>query len=276
MRKVAVLGPRGTNGHEVARRIINTSDSDVVFCARNESILETCVQDSCVGVVPIENSSKGLVEDVIGFWLRNMENELPITVVGEAHMPIAHALLVSKDCPGIEAIRVVKSHPQALAQCSRFINERNLHALPASSTAQAAQEIVESGESDTAAIASVFAAEVYGLSVAQPHIENHSGNTTRFHILGRETPTVTGKDRTAVIFELPDRTLALASVLSPIGYLGANLSSIHSIPLGNPGEYAFYCEFNLHRDCVEGKKIVACMRELTKRMRVLGSYPQQK
>ena len=276
MKKIAVLGPQGTNGHEVARNVMHVMCEDIVFCKRNEDILELCARGECAGVVPIENSSRGLVREAVDFWMSHMDLPLPFSVMGEAQIPIAHSLLVSSKCADVRSVRVVKSHPQALGQCSKIIAELGAQTAPTSSTAEAAREVSVDNLSDTAAIASSFAAEVYGLVVARTKIQDHSGNATRFHILGSETPGVTGNDRTAVIFELPNRRGTLASVLIPIGSLGANLSSIHSIPLGNPGVYAFYAEFDLHQDSAEGRKILACMRTLCNRVRVLGSYPQEK
>lgn len=275
MKRVAVLGPKGTNGHEVARTVLKVEDDNIIFCVRNEEILETCMNEKVLGVVPVENASAGLVSEVVrGFWLRHIASDVPLQVVGEVQIPITHSLLVQNSCTDMRLVQTIKSHPQALAQCSKFLKEIGAQTLPASSTAAAAKEVMGESSPHLAAIASAFAAGIYGLSILRQHIEDYSGNATRFHILGHDSVPVTESDRTAVIFELPDEPRALVNVLWIIGSLNVNLSSIHSIPLGNPGVYAFYCEFDLHQDSDVGRKIIACMRELCKRMKVLGSYPQ--
>lgn len=273
--KVAVLGPRGTNTHEVARRKVNVREEDVVFCKRNEHIMERCRDEGYRGVVPIENSSEGYVREVVRFWLEHMEVLLPFSVVGETCWPISHALLLAREAKGdVSRIKVVRSHPQALGQCSKLIAELGVRTEAALSTAEAARELSENPSPETAVIASVFAAQEYGLTVACRDIQDYPNNATKFHVLGTELKPVTGNDKTTLLFEVPNRALSLASVLVPIGTLGGNLSSIHSIPLGDMGRFAFYVEMNLHKDSDEGRKALACLETLCVRVKVLGSYPQ--
>jgi len=272
--KIAVLGPKGTNGHEAAQKEFHPSEEDLFFCKRNADIFSTCIETQCIGVIPIENSTAGLVKEVVNFWRKNIESDLPISVIGEIRIPIRHSLLAHPNCSGLEMVSAVKSHPQALEQCSEIIAEHGWQALPALSTAAAAREVMETASAEVVAIASPFAGEVYGLNVLKNNGHNCATNETRFHIIGAEQSLLTGDDKTAVIFELKDIPGALAKITTLFWSYGVNLSSITSIPTGKLGVYAFYAEFDCHQKSEVGTEIIARMNWLCERMLVLGSYPK--
>ncbi|MFA6376628.1 MAG: prephenate dehydratase domain-containing protein [Candidatus Paceibacterota bacterium] len=271
-KKIAILGPKGTNGHEAAQNYFHPDDEELIFCKRNADIFSACIELRCVGVVPIENSTAGLVREVVNFWRKNIESELPIRVIGEIRISIRHSLLAHPNCSGLKMVNAVKSHPQALEQCSEIIAEHGWRALPALSTAAAAREVMETASAEVAAIASPFAGEVYGLKVLKNNGHNCATNETRFHIIGTEHSLPSGNDKTAVIFELKDIPGALAKITTLFWTYGVNLSSIISIPTGKLGVYAFYAEFDCHQKSEVGAEIIARMNWLCEQMLVLGSY----
>lgn len=288
------LGPLGTNSHEVAMIVrdwfVKKSSpysayvhTDVVLhpCESNTEVLLLASSKQCLGVVALENSTAGLVDETKRFWL-NRSNELkPLTtVIGEFQLPVQHCLLVHPSITAVSQLTAVMSHPHALAQCGNFFEtHKHLEKMTATSTAAAAKSVSERLDTVTiGVIGSKLAGEVYGLKILPEceHIEDSPDNTTHFHVLGPKGVYPTGNDRTAIIFETPDVSGALVDVLSAIRPGGVNLSSIHSIPLGTLGKFAFYCEFDRHQNDSDGRAILTRLETLTSRLIVLGSFPQAK
>ncbi|MBD3251093.1 hypothetical protein GF380_01305 [Candidatus Uhrbacteria bacterium] len=271
MKTIYALGPEGTNGHEAAAKVLVTMpDAELQFCDRNSMVLERAQSEDAYGVVPIENFSAGLVTEVVkDFW---MQGSATLHVIGEVELPIHHCLATRKDTD-LDRIKKILSHPQALQQCSTLLNEREWIRLPASSTAEAARLVSQDPDNgDTAVIASPFAAARYGLHILQDEIADHPGNATRFHVVGPNGLKPTGKDKTPIVFELPDVVGALLRVLQIIGGLGVNMSSLHSIPLGRQGSVAFYCELDCHAEDERGKPLLEGIRTFVPTLKVLGSY----
>lgn len=278
--KILALGPAGTHGHEAAKIIIGQKQwhegIEIEFCERNVEILKGVEQERCLGIAPIENTTAGLVTEVIkGYW---MKQQLPptIRVIAELTLPIEHHLLVHPSVQSLEQITDVVSHPQALQQCASNLDKLGIkRRRPSQSTAAAAAEITSLDSYKAhAALASRFAAEVYNLKVIQEHIEDIRGNQTRFHVLGHESVAPTGNDRTALLFRVIDKPRSLLNALWAISADDANMSSIHSIPLGLKGHYAFYCEFDCHLETPKGQGILNRLRTVADNIIVLGSFPQ--
>lgn len=279
MELVHVLGPFGSNGHYAAtqwvKRAMPEDGADYVFAGSNVGIIRQVAQGTAhdIGVVPIENATAGLVDQVIAYWLA--ADQSPVHVCGELLMPVTHALLVHPRQAEAPITRVM-SHPQALSQCARSLDERGIrHREPAESTSGAAQYVLDHPEESVAALASPLAAQYYGLHVVAPNLADSPDNATRFHIIRRHgaLPLVTGHDRTALIFWVEDRPKVLANVLWAIGTQDVNMSSLHSIPLGSSRRYAFYCEFDAHQDDERGSTILEIMGHLTTKITILGSFP---
>ena len=285
--KIITLGPAGTYGHEATEIALGWLRSEYVnpatigFVARNVEILNGVMQTHCLGVAPIENSTEGLVSEVIkGFWLRRADNVLraQVHVVGEVEIPIRHQLLVHPSISRTEELTAVASHTQALGQCKENLDQLGLMVRsPTNSTAAAAQSVAnDPAFRTTGAIASHFAGKVYSLKVLQKNLEDFPGNATRFHIVGpAPNRKITGNDRTALLFWVPNKPRSLLNALWSIGMEEVNISSIHSIPLGSRGQYAFYCEFDCHTETDVGRKILERMRTVVDRLFILGSYPQE-
>jgi prephenate dehydratase len=285
---ILALGPEGTNGHEAAQlaaKKFGWDNTEIVFCDRNVDLLKKLSsgdeEDSrrAMAVVPIENGQSGLVvETMHGFWLKQEDDSHLPKVIGEIRLPIEHCLLVK---PGtkFQNIKKVVSHPQALAQCAQYLEKNGLLVKePYASTAGAAKLVSES-DGTMAAIASVFAGEIYGLEILSRNIADYPENVTCFLVFVRpqDMPMVdkTVPDfsyNTAVVFWLKDEPGSLYHALGAINSAGSNMSSIHSIPLGQPGTYAFYAEFAGHASFGIGEAIVRLMRQSADKLIVLGSW----
>lgn len=289
------LGPAGTYSHEVAfeflseRFLVGGDENTIVpecsFTGSNFGSLEALSKEETPGsfaVVPIENSTEGLVADTRRFWIGLLRapsgvwaHRSTCRVVGEVHLPVVHCLAGLGTSGKIER---VFSHPQALGQCSGAIESLGARAEPTQSTAEAARLVAEMKDPSVAAICSRFAAERFGLGLIRGSVEDQKGNETRFHVVARSVnlPLIpTGSDRMALLFELEDRANALASALNMFGAHGVNLSTIHSVGLA-PRRYAFYVEAECHEEDRQGQRVLGCLRTLVVdgKLLVLGSYPR--
>lgn len=278
MQAIFALGPLGTNGHEAAKIAVESllpqEEIEISLVSTNLAILDNAKKNQAYGVVPVENSSAGLVDVIRDFWYTGKAGNT-LHVIGKIRLPIEHHLLIRKE-QDLATVNSVISHPQALAQCSEHLQQFGIsNRLPALSTAAAAEEIAYNRAApNTAAIASRLAAEIYGLSIAKERIEDFSGNVTFFYIVGPNSSTVTGNDQTAIIFRVPNKTGALLRVLNAISIYGeSNMNAIHSIPLGTSHEYAFYCEFEGHKDGELGNRILRLIRDVAESVTILGSFP---
>ena len=278
--KIYALGPAGTNGHEAACRVLQRSPAgsqpEIRFCDSHAEIFERVVTEECCAVVPIENSSAGLVEETKRFWLQlDMRSAIALHVIGEITLPIRHVLAVRRDL-STKPTQVL-SHPQALAQCREHLLRYELaNLLPTASTAGAGKLVAEDEKYATCgALVSPFAADIYRLWVLREHMEDHRGNSTRFHVLGRTACPPVGACRTAMLFWLKNAPRALMNAMWAIGVDGVNMTTIHSLPLGDSGRYAFYVEFDEHADTERGKNVMQRLETVVERLFLLGSYPRE-
>jgi chorismate mutase/prephenate dehydratase len=267
--KVAYLGPAATYTHQAALQqfgrmadFVAATTTDEIFAAVEGGRVE-------YGVVPVENSSEGVVSHTLDLFA-----DSPLTICAEVHVAIHHDLLSKSG--ELRDVRVVCSHPQALAQCRRWL-DTNLREVPQQtthSTALAAERAAR--EPDAAAIASPVAAEIYGLRVVAAGIEDHPDNTTRFLVIGREPPKKSARDVTSLLFSIKrDEVGALHRALEPFARQGVNLTRIESRPTRvRRWEYVFFCDFEGH---VDDDRVRAAIDELRPRcdfVKVLGSYPR--
>lgn len=228
------------------------------------------------GVLPLENSLAGTVGDALDALADGA-----LRVVGEVLLPVRHQLLVR---PGTDlgAIRRVRSHWQALAQCERYLARHGWEVVPAADTAGAARELAADGDDSTAAIASRRAGERYGLDVAAADIQDADHNMTRFAILAREGGSVraagplapSGNEReTLLTFETGHRPGDLYRALGVLAEAGINLSRIESRPSGaGPWRYRFLVQVAGDAEAEPLRSAVIGLREHTSSMRVLGSF----
>ncbi len=220
------------------------------------------------GVVPIENSNEGVVTHSLDAFARTK-----LRICGEVSMPVHHHLLT----PGgtaLDDVAVVRAHPQALAQCSAWLEQHLPHAdrQEASSNAEAARIAAEDGG---AAIASRVAADLYGLDVAAARIENDPDNRTRFLVVGDQDAEPTGQDKTTLMLGLRDRPGALVDLLRPFGDVGINMDRIESRPSRAPGaDFHFFIDVQGHQTDASVEELLHRLQAEAAFVKVLGSYPR--
>ncbi|OPL11649.1 MAG: hypothetical protein AVO39_04855 [delta proteobacterium MLS_D] len=266
---VAYLGPEASFTHQAARRRFGTNTAMIsqptvfdVFEALQRG------EASC-GVVPVENSLEGSVK----MTLDNLISTT-LSIVGEIFLPVSHCLL--SRAGRLDEIRTVYSHPQALAQCRRWLRENlpNCVLREEESTACAARHAFE--EPSAAAVASREAADAYGLSVLASAVEDHRSNVTRFLVISNTKTEATGRDKTSVLFASRHEPGSLLGSLKPFADQGINLTRIVSHPMRERAwEYLFFVDFIGHAD---EKRVSSCLEELKREctwVKVLGSYPAE-
>ncbi len=219
-------------------------------------------------VLPIENSSAGIVADNYDL-LVDFENY----IVGEQVIPCEHALV---GIPGtkLEDIVRVYSHQQALSQCEEYLNQhREWQLIPYDNTARAALKIARDQDKTQAAVASKFAAELFGLEVLQEHIYYNEANSTRFIVVTNQRIFRKDAKKISICFEVPHRSGSLYNILSHFIYNNLNMNKIESRPKrGTNWEYRFFVDFdgNLNESSV--KNALRGIREEATNMKILGNY----
>ena len=273
--RVAFQGESGAFSEEAVR--CTFEDADLHPCATFEDVFEA-VEEQAVdrAVVPIENAVFGSVR-VNYDHLRTHA----VTIVGECQLRIHHCLVAPAEAT-IDNLEVVRSHQQALGQCRDWLRAHAPHATPEATpdTAGAARAVAEAGDPTVAAVASRRAAERYGLDVLADGLQDNAHNVTRFLVLAPEgagaAPVGTGAPKTSLAFVLQENVPgALFKSLAIFALRELDLAKIESRPLvGHPGRYRFYLD--VHGD-VEDEPVARALdhlREITRELQVLGSYPQ--
>ncbi|HJB28635.1 MAG TPA: prephenate dehydratase [Candidatus Blautia faecavium] len=222
-------------------------------------------------VLPIENSTAGIVADIY-----DLLTEYSLYIAGEQIIRVEHVLL---GLPGasLDQIRTVCSHPQGLAQCSKFLEEHPAwKTIQVENTAGAAKKVHEEGDLTQAAIASREAGRLFGLVPLEENICHNGKNVTRFIIVEKNPVYKKNAGKISIFFELPHESGTLYSMLSHIIYNGLNMTKIESRPIpGKTWEYRFFVDFegNLKESAV--KNALRGLRAEANRMRVLGNYELQ-
>jgi chorismate mutase/prephenate dehydratase len=271
---VGFQGTEGAYGHQAARQHFGTSPRPVLFKAyRSFRAALEALQEGLVAraVLPIENSTAGSVHEVYDLLFR-----LNLSVVGEEVLEIEHCLL---GLPGasLADLRVVHSHPQALAQCSEFLGELpQVETEAAVNTALAAARVKELGDPRQAAIASEEAGGRFGLTVLKRGIANQTVNLTRFVVVAGTPvdcdPLVEAK--VSLVFGTRHERGALVRCLNVLAEEGINLTKLESRPRpGAAWEYVFYVDLHGHLAEPRMQSALAGLAVATQFVRVLGCYP---
>jgi prephenate dehydratase/chorismate mutase/prephenate dehydratase len=220
------------------------------------------------GIVPVENSLEGAVTEV-----SDMLADTDLKVVGAVKLPVHHCLLALPETDYRE-IKVVYSHPQALAQCRRFISRNNLEAMPFYDTAGAAKFLSSSKPKAAAAIASGLCTRLYNLEVIKENIEDSPNNYTRFFVLSKQAGKVMG-DKCSIIFSVRHEAGALFRVLKVFADVNVNLTRIESRPLRtDPGNYTFLLDFIGSEGDGMVRDVLQNIKKLTQTFRLLGFYKE--
>ena len=266
--KIAIQGELGSNSHMAALEMV--AGGEIVACALSRSVLEGVVEGRVdIAVLPIENSLHGSVAEHYDLLF-----EQAVQVVGESLLRIRHNLIVA---PGVkmEDVRRVISHPVALSQCRKFLEEKKLEVMPFYDTAGSVKHLMEEGLRDTAGVAPRLAAEVYGGSVLVENIEDHEENYTRFHLICREDRVgefAVEADKLTLAFGLEHRPGSLVEALQVIAGEGVNLTKIESRPVvGRPWEYLFYVDLRFSGSA-QADAVVEALKNQCHTVKELGRY----
>ena len=269
--KIAYQGEPGAFSEAASRQV--SASAEMLPCKAFEDVFAAVNAGAAdYGVLPIENSIGGSIHRNFDLLL---ENQLPI--VGEVEVPVVHHLLA---LPGrtLDDIRRVYSHPQALAQCDRFLRTLSGVEITATyDTAGSAKMIADQRLGDAAAVASARAGEVFGLQPVRSSIQDYDSNTTRFLVVGRQPLTDVPADKTTLVFTLSNEPGALFKALAAIALRGIDLTKLESRPIpGRKWEYLFYVDLAAARDDLACARALAHLGEFASMVRVLGSYPSSK
>ncbi len=222
---------------------------------------------SLFGVIPAENSLEGSVNQTYDLLL-----ESSVKICAEVKIKVTHCLLALPETK-LADIRAVYSHPQALAQCSAFLEGLHVVGEPTYDTAGSARLLKEKVLHDAAAIASKKAAALYGLDILQERIEDFPENFTRFLVIGKQEAERSGKDKTSIVFATNHTPGSLQRALSELSTRGINLTKIESRPIrGMPWEYHFFVDFEGHRTDRECVDALEALGKATTFLKILGSY----
>jgi prephenate dehydratase len=278
--KVAFQGERGAYGEMAtlqyfpdAKLMPLKSFQDVFEAANNDKVEYI--------VVPVENSIEGSINEIYDILL-----ETRMSVISEVYQRVIHCLITNRN---VEMIRYVYSHPQALAQCRGYIQKKGLKPVPTYDTAGAVKMIKENNMSDSAAIASKRAAELYDMEILDEGIEDRRNNYTRFLVLSQKKEKKKKKKKekksdrgnlhddgpykSSIIFSVRHVPGALFGILGEFAIRKINLTKIESRPTKEtPWEYNFYVDFEGHLQNKAVHDALMSIKPKTSYMKILGSY----
>jgi chorismate mutase/prephenate dehydratase len=264
---VAYLAPLGTFTHQAARE--RFGDSALYHPSRTIAEVFDDVERGRAqfGVAPVENSTEGAVNVTLDRLV-----ETDVQICGELTLDIAqHLLSRATDLPDVKR---VLSHPQGLAQCRGWLAE-HLPEVPVEETASTAGAAeLAAADPTIAAIASELAGRLYNVPILCRRIEDNRQNATRFLVIGRRASRPSGRDKTSILFAMPNQPGALYRILEPFAHAGLNLTKIESRPAKRmPWDYVMFVDFEGHR---ETPTVAAALKEIAERtlhLKILGSYP---
>lgn len=266
--RIACLGPLGTYSHQAVLQQFGMQTEIVPVPSIGEVFDEVEHRRVDYGVVPVENSTEGVVAATL-----DRAFESTATIKAEIQLRIEHCLLARQRRP--RSVRAILGHPQALAQCRKWLAEHypGVPQIETSSTAAAAQRA--RAEAGAAAVASRIAAELYDLQIVAAGIQDLANNITRFWVLGRDGfGHPSGDDKTSIVLSARHEAGALYRILRPFAEHGVSLCNIESRPQkGRPWEYLFFLDLVGHVEDREVAAALAAVRESALLCKVLGSYP---
>lgn len=232
---------------------------DVFIALKNEEIQ--------YGIVPIENSSTGAINDIY-----DLIRDYGFYIVGEENILITQNLLGLENTD-INKVKEVYSHPQGLAQSSAFLNETSWKRIPYLNTAMSAKLVAQLKDPTKVAIASIKAAELYGLKVLKDNIQNDKNNHTRFIVIGKQLESMPDYDRISIVCTLKHEVGSLYKMLEIIKDYELNMVRIESRPLTQkPWEYYFYIDFDGNLKQEQVQRALEKMKQHAKTLRILGAF----
>jgi len=267
--RIAFQGERGAFSEEAVVKLLGESVR-LVPRPTFESLFSAISEGAAdFALAPIENSLAGSVHQSYDLLL-----ESGLHIISEVTIPIVHNLI---GCPGatLDAIRVVQSHPVALAQClGFFVQHPAIQRIASSDTAGSVREVLERGDATFAAIAGRRASELHGGAILLEHLEDHRENYTRFVLLSSNEETKADASKISLVVRVKHQPGALYSALGVFARRGIDLLKIESRPLkGSPWHYSFYLDIGGSTTDETVHEALAELSERAEEFRILGCYP---
>tara|TARA_B100001250_G_C19803662_1_gene792286 strand:- start:1136 stop:2218 length:1083 start_codon:yes stop_codon:yes gene_type:complete len=265
--KVSYLGPEGTYTHLATQNHFGASVISMPYPTVEDVFISVEKRDSHYGVVPVENSTQGIVSSTLDMFMKSS-----LRISGEIETSIKHNVLSKSN--NLESIKKIYAHPQSFAQCKQWLekNYSSVEKVNVSSNAEAA--LIASKEKNSAAIASITAADIYKLNIINKNIEDNHNNSTRFLVIGERDTDPSGNDKTSIIVSTKNNSGALYGLLEPLSKYKVSMTRIESRPSKhNNWEYIFFLDLDGH---IKDNSLRDANEEIKKEAslyRFLGSYP---
>jgi chorismate mutase/prephenate dehydratase len=267
--KVAYLGPEGTFTQLATLKQFGHAVIGVPMITVDDVFREVAAENCHYGVVPVENSTEGVVSHTLDNFLSSS-----LRICGEVELRIHHHLMMAPDADPTKITKIY-AHQQTFGQCRRWLDGHypNVPRITSTSNAEAARHILQ--EPNAAAIAGEIAAETYGLSILSKKIEDNSDNTARFIVVGREAVGPSGKDKTSIMVSTHNQPGALYKLLEPFHRHDVSLTSIETRP-SRTGmwSYVFFIDFEGHTQDEMVTRVIGEIDSDALEIKMLGSYPR--
>jgi len=266
MKKVSFQGEHGAYSESAIKKFFKEKIETVPCNSFEDTLKITENEDSDYCILPVENSIEGTVGQSI-----DAITHTKLHAIGEQYFKVEHCLISTGK---VEDIETVYSHPQALGQCSDFIQNKKLKTVPTYDTAGSVKIIKEMNDIHFAAIASNNAGNLYNIPIVKQGIENNPNNYTRFLIFSKENSIEGIKDKTSIIFSVKHEPGALHQILKEFNDNDINLTKIESRPNKNKNwEYNFFVDFLGHYSNSKIKSVLDIISKNTIFLKIIGSYP---
>lgn len=266
--RVAFLGPEGTYTQAASSKHFGRSIINIPMRAIDEVFREVESGSANYGVVPVENSTEGVVNHTLDSFLLS-----PLKICGEVELRIHHHLITREQ--SLPSVQRVYSHQQSLAQCREWLDAHlpQVEQEAVSSNGEAARLV--KAEPGAAAIAGECAAEIYDLPILVGNIEDDPNNTTRFLVIGRQAALPSGDDKTSLLLSSRNRVGSLHRLLEPIARNGLSMTRIESRPSRRGmWEYVFFIDVDGHQSSPNVARALQELEQEATLFKVLGSYPK--
>lgn len=265
---VGFLGPKATFtqqaalkhfGHSVQTQSCNSIEE--VFNQLERGVIE-------YGVVPVENSTEGVVTHTLDQFIRS-----PLKIVGEVQIYVHHYLISQAET--LTQVETIYSHPQSFAQCRNWLQNYCAHCRKIATESTASAAVLAQQQSGSAAITSENAAKYYGLRVLDRNIEDQPDNITRFMVIGRCMAAPSGYDKTSILVSTKNQPGALACLLQVLSRHGVSMTRIESRPARTANwEYVFFIDIEGHFECEPLRSALQQLEHNASLFKLLGSYPR--
>lgn len=275
MKKIAIQGEIGSFHDIAAHLYFENEQIELICCSTFEQVFEQTRQDNdTIGMVAIENT-------IAGSLLHNYEllTNSGVAIAGEHKLHISHCICCLPE-DDWDTITEIHSHPVALMQCRRFLEQHpSMKLVEGEDTAGSAKMIARQNRRGWAAICHAEAARLYGLKVLENHIEDNKHNFTRFLIVSRPEDAdglrpIAEANKSSIVFSLPHEEGSLSSVLAILSFYHINLTKIQSLPIiGREWEYLFYVDV-MYNEPTRFHQSIDAITPLTRDLRILGEYKE--